>query len=260
MFDRVIKQAVISSDDVFHIPADEETKRSDAGPEDPKTEPDEAEHGEEEKSEERGPTQAEILAAQAEAKKQEMEELSRRILKKAGDEAARITKAAQEKAEALRTAAQQEGYRDARAEKAQAIAERIEQVDRTLARLAQRQEQFFADYSKQLESLAVSVAEKIMADTIEADPKRMAKLVMQAISSVKTEDWVTVEVSEQLPELVEYLQREYAGTLAKRQIEFSPEDLPKDACIIQTAAGITDASIATQLGNLRELIQSETEL
>lgn len=259
MFDRVIKQAVISADDVFRIPADEEPKRSAGGPNGQESEPDADERGEDAGNEEQRPTQAEILAAQAEAKKQEMEELSRRILKKAGDEAAQITQAAQEKAEALRTAAQQEGYRDARAEKAQAIAGRIEQVDRTLAELARRQEQFFAGYTKQLESLAVSVAEKILADTVEADPTRMAKLVMQAIGSVKTEDWMTVEISEQLPELVEYLKREYAETLARRQIDFSPEELPKGACIIQTAAGITDASIATQLGNLRELIQSETE-
>lgn len=253
MFDRVIKQAVVSSDGVFRIPADEDPKRFAGGPGGREPESGRGAQGGHQ------PTQDEALAAQAEAARQEREELSRRILKKAGDEAAQITRAAQEKAEALRAAAQKEGYRDARAEKAQAIAERIEQVDRTLAQMARRQEAFFADYAKQLESLAVSVAEKILADTVEADPKRMAKLVMQAISSVKTEDWVTVEVSEQLPELVEYLRREYAETLSRRQIEFSPEDLPKDACIIQTAAGITDASIATQLGNLRELIQSGTE-
>ena len=260
MFDPIIKQAVISPDDVFHIPADEEPKNPAAETNGQEPEPDGDECGTETEDRERGPTQAEQLAAQAEAAKREMEELSRRILKKAGDEAAQITRAAQEKAEALRAAAQQEGYRDARAEKAQAIAGCIEQVDRTLAQLAGRQKEFFADYTKQLESLAVSVAEKILADTIEADPTRMAKLVMQAIGSVKTEDWVTVEVSEQLPELVEYLKREYAETLAKRQIELSPEDLPKDACIVQTTAGITDASIATQLGNLREMLQSETEL
>lgn len=259
MFDRVIKQAVVSSDDVFHIPADEEPKRPAANAAGAKPEPDGAGEDADGAGKEQRPTQAEVLAAQAEAAKQEMEELSRRILKKAGDEAARITRAAQEKAEALRTAAQQEGYRDARAEKAEAIAEHLRQVDSTLAQLAERQQQFFADYRGQLESLAVSVAEKILADTIEEDPTRMAKLVMQAIASVKTEDWMTVEISERLPELAEYLRREYAETLAKRQIELSPEDLPKDACIIQTAAGITDASIATQLGNLRELIQSETE-
>ena len=258
MFSRIIRQAVGASEDVFRVPAGEEPGPANAEPEDSQAEPGQAGPGEDEPAEEQ-PSQAELLAAQAEAARQEAEELSRRILKQAGDEAAKITQAAQEKAEALRTAAQQEGYRDARAEKAQAIAERIGQVDSALAQLARRQEEFFADYTKQLETLAVNVAEKILADTIEADPTRMAKLVMQAVGSVKTEDWVTVEVSEQLPELVEYLKREYAETLSRRQVEFSPEDLPKDACIIQTAAGITDASIATQLGNLRELIQSETE-
>lgn len=266
MFDRIIRQAVVSCDDVFHVSAGEAPKDAAESPGGADTGPETAGHGDtgpeeaaEEAAEEAKPTQAEILAAQAEAAKQEMEELSRRILKQAGDEAARITQAAQEKAEALRAAAQQEGYRDARAEKSQEIAARIEQVDRTLAELSRRQEEFFAEYTKQLETLAVSVAEKILADTVETDPTRMAKLVMQAVGSVKTEDWVTVEVSEQLPELVEYLKREYAETLAKRQIEFSPEELPKGSCIIQTAAGITDASIATQLGNLRELIRNGTE-
>lgn len=257
MFERIIKQAVVSSDDVFHIPADEEPKRPPAGRQDPEAvQSADGPDGDAPEREARG--RAEQLAAEAEAARQEMEELSRRILKSAGDEAAKITQAAQEKAEALRAAAQAEGYRDARAEKEQELAEHIERVDRTLAELAERQERFFADYNRELESLAISVAEKILADAIEADPTRMAKLVMQAVGSAKTDDWVTVEVSDQLPGLVEYLKREYAETLSKRQIEFAQEDLPRGACVIQTAAGITDASIATQLGNLREMIQSGT--
>ena len=255
MFERIIKRAVVSSDDVFHIPADEEPKRSPAGqpdpePGQPEAEPDEDERGDEPQK------QADALAAEAEATRQEMEELSRRILKNAGDESAKITQSAQEKAEALRAAAQQEGYRDARTEKERELAERIARVDAILAELTERQNQFFANYNRELESLAISVAEKILADTIEADPTRMAKLVMQAVGSVKTDDWVTVEISDQLPGLAEYLKREYAETLAGRRIEFAREELPKDACVIQTAAGVTDASIATQLGNLRERIQS----
>lgn len=259
MFERIIKRAVVSSDDVFHVSAGEEPKKpaeaaqTQTADDAPLT-ADDALPQEEDTREQ----QIEALAEQTEAARQEAEELSRRIVKTAGEEAAKITQAAQERAEALRAAAQQEGYREARAEKEQEIAERIEQVDRLMAELSHRQEQFFADYGKELEALAINVAEKILADTVEVQPMRMSKLIMQAIASVKTDDWVTVEVSDKLPGLVEYLKQEYAEILSKRQVEFSPEDLPKGSCIIQTNAGITDASIATQLGNLRELIQSES--
>lgn len=199
-------------------------------------------------------------AAEArEAARQESEELSHRILRSANAEAENITRAAQEKAAAMRAAAQQEGYSTALSQKADQISQRIARVDQILKDMSERQEKFFADYNRELQDLALNVAEKIMAHHIEVDPTQMADLLLQAVGSVRTDDWITVEVSEELPELVRYLQQDYAEYLEKRQIELSALEAPKGTCVVQTSTGVTDASIATQLGNLRELMQMQAE-
>ncbi len=197
-------------------------------------------------------------AAEArEAARQESEELSHRILRTANAEAEKITRAAQEKAEAMRTAAQQEGYNTALSQKSEQIAQRLTRVDQILKEMSERQQRFFADYNRELEELSLSVAEKIMAHKIEMDPKEMADLLLQAVGSVRTDDWITIEVSEELPGLVQFLQEDYAEYLEKRQIELSAVEAPKGTCVVQTSTGVTDASIATQLGNLRELMRMQ---
>jgi len=199
-------------------------------------------------------------AAEArEAAKQETEELSRHILRTANTEAEKILRAAQEKAEAMRTTAQQEGYNTALSQKSEQISQRLARVDRILTEMSERQAKFFADYNRELENLALQVAEKIMMHRIEVDPAEMTDLLMQAVGSVRTEDWITVEVSQELPELVKHLQQDYTDYLEKRQIEIAAREAPKGTCVIQTSTGVTDASIATQLSNLRELMKMQEE-
>ncbi len=245
---RVIKQTLVApSNDVFHVPAE--------GGLNPFTGQESAGQSEQDAALREALQKRDAALREAEAAKQETEELSRRILRSANAEAEKITRTAHEKAEALRTASRQEGYAEALRAKADEIDACIRRVDRVLAEMSERQSRFFADYDAELESLAVNVAEKILARRVEEDPTQMAELVMQAVGTVRTDDWITVELSDQLPELVGYLQKEYAAYLSKRQVEFSTEDMPKGACLIQTATGVTDASIATQLGNLRELMK-----
>lgn len=247
---RVIRQVVVAPpDDVFRVTPEDHPP----------------EHSEEQDTaaaalaEQKAELAHEVQKAQEakEAAKQEAEELSKRILRTANTEAEKITRAAQEKAGAIRAAAQQEGYAEALKRREKEIHERLMRVDRILTEMTERQSRFFADYNKELESLALSVAEKIMAHRIEHDPKEMTDLVLQAVASVRTEDWVTVEVSDQLPELVRHLQDDYSEYLEKRQAEIAAQDMPKGSCVVQTSTGVTDASIATQLGNLRELMKME---
>lgn len=258
---RVIKQAeTVSVGGIFQIPGaeavepereeqEEESKEmADFLPEQ-NTEKADAEETPADTAEEK--TALEIQA------RREIEELSKRILKSVDAQAAQILQEAQEKAEKLRVQAQREGYGKALEQKAKELDKCIKEIDCKLEELAERQKQFFQAYTQELQDLAIDVAEKIMAHSIEADPMKMADLVMQAVASVKTQDWVTVEISDRLPELGEYLKKEYAEYLNSRRIEFVPQDAPEGTCVIQTSTGITDASIATQLGNLRSLIKAE---
>ncbi len=260
MFDRVIKQAVVSEEDVVKIPGAEEPPRGQAKSASGRA--GEAPARPEELTEEEAAAQkrlAEALAAQkaAEKKKEELEELSQRILKSANEQSAQILGAAREKAAALCEQAREQGYSEALEQTSAELRGAIDQVHALMEELSGRQQRFFEEYNLQLEDLAITVAEKLLFHTIAADPAQMADLVMQAVQSVKTEDWVTVEISDQMSGLMERIQQQYAAYLSRRPVEFSQKEQPRDACVVQTPSGITDASIATQLGNLRQLLHQK---
>lgn len=255
LFERVIKRAVLSEEDVVRIPGAEEPRAARA----------KAAQGQQDDPLPIGLTDEEAAALQrldealagqkaAEKKKEELEELSERILKSANEQSAQILAAAREKAAALCEEARQQGYSEALHKTGEELRSCLDGVQALMEQLSERQQKFFEEYNEQLEDLAITVAEKLLFHTIAADPAQMADLVMQAVQSVKTDDWVTVELSEQMSGLVERIQQQYAAYLSRRPVEFSQKELPRDACVVQTPAGITDASIATQLGNLRQML------
>lgn len=260
LFDRVIKQAVVSEEEVFRIPGAEEPRAARA--QHPSSQEGQGAPPPNELTEEEAAAQkrlAEALAAQkaAEKKAQELEELAQRTLKSANEQSAQILDAAREKAAALCEEARQQGYTEALNQTSEELRSCIDQVHALMEELSKRQQQYFEDYGEQLEDLAITVAEKLLFHTIGTDPAQMADLVMQAVQSVKTEDWVTVEISDQMSGLMERIQQQYAAYLSRRPVEFSQKELPKDACVVQTPSGITDASIATQLGNLRQMLHQK---
>lgn len=262
--DRIIKQVVvIDPEDVVRIPGLEEPgpALAPAGPEgEPAGGADEesppAPPSEEEQALARRIAQAEAAELAAAKRQQELEETSQRILKNANEQSQQILAAAQEKAAALCAEAREQAYSDALEQKAAELSGALDAVNALMEELSARQKRYFREYGEQLEELAVTVAEKLLAHTIETDPAQMADLVMQAVTSLKTEDWITVELSDQMSGLVEQIQTQYANYLSRRPVEFIEKDHPRDTCVVQTPTGITDASIATQLGNLRRMLQS----
>lgn len=261
MYNRVIKQAVVEeSDDVFQIPGAEEPKPARARAPGRETEG-EAAHGEQppEPTEEELALAARLAKAEAavkaaERRVQELEQTSERILRNANEQSAQILASAKEQAAALCEQAREQGYTEALEQHAEAMKAALDGVSALMEELSTRQQRYFKEYGEQLEDLAITVAEKLLAHTIEADPGQMADLVMQAVTSLKTEDWITVELSDQMAGLIEQIQTQYAAYLSRRPVEFAAKEAPPGSCVVQTATGITDASIATQLGNLRRMI------
>ncbi len=259
MFDRIIKQVtVVDPDDVVHIPGEEEPRtparrRADgkepAGGDDLPDEP----TGEELRLARRI-AEAQAAEKAAERRKEEMEQLSERILKSANEQSNQILADARQQAEALRAEAREQGYAEALNQTGGELRQTIDAVNDLMDQLSRRQQKFFEEYSDELEDLAITVAEKLLARTIEADHTQMADLVMQAVMSLKTDGWITVELSDKMTGLMEHIQQQYAAYLSRRPVEFTAKELPAGSCTVQTATGITDASIATQLGNLRGML------
>lgn len=170
------------------------------------------------------------------------------------EEQARVQLQTEEELARVRQEAAEQAYHDAIVEKRGQIRDCISQVEQTLNALQDLQEQFFQEYAGKLTDLALDIAEKIMLKRIEEDDMALRDLVAHVAGSVKSSDWISVEVSDRLSNLVFWLRDElakpeYDGT------DLSARPVPIDTCKVHTPEGTLDASITTQIENLRGYFQ-----
>lgn len=182
-------------------------------------------------------------------------EVSHKVLQSARQEREKILAQAQEDAKRIRTEAQQSAYQDVLNEKHQQIDECISRVNFLLEDLQKRQQSFLQQYEDGLFSIALEIAEKVVRTSIPQHEELMVPLVREAVSTVKNADWIGVEVSDQLPGLVETLKQELA---AWKSIQVSGAGLPVDGCLVNTPDGVVDASASVQLENLKILFEKST--
>lgn len=144
-------------------------------------------------------------------------------------------------------------YRDAFNQKKGEILTCIDGVGRVLDSLEESHKQFLQEYAEQLTDLSISVAEKVMLLKIEEDDSVLQPLVMQAVSTVKNTDWFSVELSNELSDLVFWLQNELEKPEYNRA-EVSPGPYPPGTVRINTQGGTVDASVPEQIKNLRNML------
>jgi flagellar biosynthesis/type III secretory pathway protein FliH len=186
---------------------------------------------------------------------EQAKELTKRLMQTARGEGERILQAAREEAEKLRQDAVNEGYRQALEEKQQEISTHLTELDTLMQTLQKNQEAFFESYQDGLATLSIEIAQKVLGSLIREQETLLLPLVEQAMATVKNEEWITVQVSERMPVLVDYLKRDLlaAGNTEGRTVEVQAADLPEGSCLIQTPEGVLDASVQTQLDNLKTM-------
>lgn len=233
----VIKQNRISdSDEVVMIP---DAK----APETPKQENQEVENANQ-------PALKEMHGQIVDKAKKEAEHVAQSVLKVAHKQHDDILKQANDEAEQIREAAYQEGLQKGRLEKQEDIEKSIEKTNHAIHQLKMENIQYMHLYEEELKNLAVDIASRILAKQVNPEGYELGEMAKTAINSVKDAQWITVEISQRMPGLLSYLQEELKNCQA--DIEVAAKDLPEDACILKTSDGNIDASVSTQLRNVRE--------
>ncbi len=192
----------------------------------------------------------ELYAQTVSEAREEAERISKEIIKLAHSEHDVLIRQAQEDAERIRTEAYQEGLERGRREKQEELCAAIEKTNRAIQQLELENVQYMHLYEEELKNLAVDVASRILRKRITPDGHELSELVKAAINSVKDADWITVELSERMPGLLSFLESELKES--RTNAEIVAKDLPEDACIVKTSDGNVDASVTTQLRNIRE--------
>lgn len=199
------------------------------------------------------------------------------ILQKAREEAATITNKAAIQAqldhdhmveqtaaemEQIKKQAYEEAYQKGMVEgardQAAALKGCMEQLVEGVAHLEGEQAGFMAEYEYNLKWLAWEIASKVLGRKLEEDETELCSLVKMAVASVKNAAWITVEVSDKMSGLIEQLTKEFRR-LGDDRVEVRGISAPDDTCIIDTPDGLIDASVYSQLENLRIYFANEDE-
>lgn len=179
--------------------------------------------------------------------------LSQKMLAHAREEREAILLQARVDGEEIRAQCRREGYESGAQSKMDEVAESIARADTLLRELSEAQSAYLRKYAAELKNFAIDIADKVLVQKLETDEKAMTELVITAIKSVKTAQWISVEVSEELPKLVRFLETEWSKRGRENtRVEFSAGRLPPGGCVLHTSEGNVDVSVSTQLANLKE--------
>lgn len=144
----------------------------------------------------------------------------------------------------------QQGLQEGLRTQVQKIEGFISRMEQSIAALEGEQAGFMAEYEYNLKWLAWEIASKVLGKRIAEDETEMVSLVKTAVASVKNAEWITIEVSEKMTGLVDQLARELKAS-GEERIEVRGIAAPEGTCVIDTPSNMIDASVYSQLENLR---------
>lgn len=189
------------------------------------------------------------------------------IIQSAMAEAARIVQEATQEAEAqkqemlaqvqyeaekIRADAAEEGQRHGYASVVGEMKEIAGSVEQAIARFEGDRAGFEAEYEEQLTWMAFEIASKVLAKKVAQDDTEMLQMVEKAVRSVQNETWVRVEVSQEMTRLIGRLTEIFD---AQANVEISAVPATPGSVQIETPSGVVDASLKTQLENLRQYFE-----
>ena len=199
------------------------------------------------------------------------------ILQDARREAAEIMEKtlaeAQTQAEQIRERARQEGFEQGMAEGVargmdQAMeectrmqeakaAELEEEVDRFLAKAADRIDGLLDSYMEELRDLAISVAEKVVCVSLRSSEGVIGRMIQNAIEKRKRKEWVQIYIAECDVKRITPIPATLASALSALSDRVRIIPMTEDeagTCIIEMPDEIIDASASTQIKNIRTML------
>lgn len=160
-------------------------------------------------------------------------------------------------AEQLRQQAYQEGLSEGARAQLNEVRQCIVSLEQTVCKLEGEQAGFITEYEQNLKWFALEIASKILNKRIEKDNTEMIELVKEAVGAMQNSKWVTVEVSNSMPALFDVLIRTLRSADNGRRVDVRQISAPPGTCVIDTPGGVVDASVYTQLQNLKDYFENE---
>ena len=176
-----------------------------------------------------------------------------KILTQAQSEATRIRNEAKrvlEDAKAKRVKSVKKGY-------AEGESKGLAQVTEKLIQLQRLREQFYEQAEPEVIRLVTTIAEKVIGQIVEENPKLIRSVVKKALER-SLGDRIVVRVNPEDYKVVTAQDSEFRDVIDRtKRITFRQDDtIAKGGCVVETEVGTIDAQIETQLRAIRKALIS----
>ena len=198
------------------------------------------------------------------------------ILNQAREEAEQILSQARQRAEAeqeeIRAGARDEGYREGYAQGiAKAMDDAVRDREETAARMEQdvkaflekaslAREEMLLQTREELLELCLSIAEKVVRVSLKSSSEVIVRMIQTATERMKRQEWVHIYISgcdaRQLAQISPAL-TPTLGALSQHIKVVPMGDDEGGTCIVETPEEIVDASVSTQMSNIRDVLYDQ---
>jgi len=198
------------------------------------------------------------------------------ILKRAREEAeellANARAAAKAEQEEIRMGARDEGYREGYAQgtaKAmedairdrEAAAERMEKdVAEFLEKASLAREEMLGQTREEMLDLCIAIAEKVVRVSLRSSSEVIVRMIQTATERMKRQEWVHIYIPGCDARGVAQISPALTTTLGglSQHIKVIPMGDEEDGtCIVETPEEIIDASVSTQMSNIRDILRDQ---
>ena len=169
-----------------------------------------------------------------------------------------IIKHAQMQAGEIFEKARQQGMKAGKQEKLDEISQTILQLEETLQEMKALQNERFDSFSDEIKWLSCDVASALVYKKIDEDDLFLRELVKAAVKEAKGAEWISVELSDKLGNLVAQLKKDYENSDVKTEFG-TVSDKDVGDVVVNGSDRKVVASVREQLSNIREYFRSFEE-
>lgn len=161
---------------------------------------------------------------------------------------------AREEAQSIREAASKEGYQAGLAQAADAI----EEVKNSITSFLGAKQEVFDYIAPNIMEISLDIAKKIIKREIQQDPSIILDNIAEVLKGLsKEETKITLKVN---PAQVSLLKMEVPSLITDNGLEAKvlivpDENIMEGGCVVETANGVVDAAIETQLAVISEALK-----
>lgn len=199
---------------------------------------------------------ADMITRSAELQKEEIlknaQAESEKIIESANERSRTIIQNAIKQSEKIKKDAYDEATQKAIEDKTAEVDKIISDLQELLEEMKAAQLDYFERYAVEMKMLSLDIAEKVLMSKVEEDELLMLDLISKKIKSIRDADWITIEISNKLPQLAEALEQAMKNVGLDNKTEIQPVSTrSKASCKLKASDRVVDISLKTQLKNIR---------